>query len=71
MILHQQGDYPVFFVLIANENRPILKSALQLFAKSFKTQFSAEVIEHSVDIGKFRKADEIVDETFPFVVSYL
>lgn len=71
LILHQHENYPIFFVLIANESRPILKNALQLFAKDFSVVFPAEEVDTNLNLSTYKKADDIVDQTFPFVVSYI
>ena len=70
LILQQLPDYPVFFVLIANESRPILKSALNLFSKGFSNKYSAELVEQNLELSKYQESDQIVQNTFPFVVDY-
>jgi hypothetical protein len=68
LILQQFDEYPVFFVLVANESRPILKQALNLFSKAFIDKFPNELIDEQVNLGKYHEAELILKETFPFVV---
>lgn len=71
LIIKQLIDYPVYFVLIANESRPIIKRALDLFSKAFILTFPAEQIDGNIEISKFSKADSLLKEHFPFVVNYI
>lgn len=70
LILQQIENYPIFFVLIANESRPILKNALQLFSKGFSGEFSIDLVENNIELSRYDVSDSILKETFPFVVEY-
>ena len=70
LLLQNYEDYLVFFVLIANESRPILKKALEIFSNEFIKKFPNGVIRESLEISRFQEAESMLNDTFPFVVSY-
>lgn len=71
LIVKQLEDYPIFFVLLANESRPILHSALDLFSKAFRNTFPVEEVSDYIETSKFTSADNLLQEHFPFVVNYI
>ena len=71
LLLEQLNNYPVFFVLVASESRPILKHALNLFSKSFIELFPSDEIESNSNVSKYTKATKLLSDNFPFVVNYV
>ena len=71
LMLEHVINYPVFFVLVASESRPILKHALNLFSKSFVELFPSSEVEGNTEISKYSKATKLLSDNFPFVVNYV
>lgn len=71
LIVKQLEDYPIFFVLLANDSRPILHRALDLFSKAFRDSFPVEQVSEYIETSKFAKAKDLLQESFPFVVNYI
>lgn len=70
LILQQHEEYPIFFVLIANESRPILKKGLDLFSKGFIEKYPTQIVQSQIELSKFKDADAILQKNFPFIVEY-
>ena len=70
LLLKNYEDHSVFFVLISNESRPILKKALELFSNEFIRKFPNNVIRESIEISQYQESENILKDTFPFVVNY-
>ena len=70
LLLKNYEDHSVFFVLISNESRPILKKALELFSNEFIRKFPNNIIRESIEISQYQESENILKDTFPFVVNY-
>jgi len=64
-------DYPIAFVLIASKTSAILHQALNIFASSFIKEYPKKMLEEIIHKAQPPSISKIVQNAFPFVVSYV
>lgn len=71
LISQRLAKFPVAFILVATRSAPILKHALNLFARDFEREFRPVLADlTTVDLAHLRSASSIVETCFPFIVTY-
>jgi hypothetical protein len=69
ILIHQKAEYPLIFVLIADQTSPVLMAALKAFAADFinaKSQYLTDI--H--DTQQFADAERFITHNFSFLPEY-
>jgi hypothetical protein len=69
LIIYQDPNYPVAYVLLSNQFNTALQLALKKFAGKFVAEFSEKFINLS-DVNQFASATDIIDYAFPFLPAF-